>query len=286
MIRATRVGLGSQEEPASFPARPPAQHQGLGDAPDSNCAVRSRRLAQCHAPHSAQAPGPSVCEGPGGHLGPGRDPPARAKGAVFSFPSFSCTAPPNRTSAQRPVWHPELPRCQPGPARPLPAPYRPHPVPSPWLRVPPGETRQPAPACWVPASRSPALGASGPACRPHTHLLSLYSSVSSRGDLEAGVTPLHDSPTTRPATSGRMGCLQTSTHPAAAPLPLCASVGLRMPPEVLMALPSPGTAQESSSAPKGPCRSSRRAHSRLWNEDARGGVAYRQRAFLSPDFGG
>lgn len=168
MIRATRVGLGSQEEPASFPARPPAQHRGLGDAPDSNCAVRSRRLAQCHAPRSAQAPGPSVCEGPGGHLGPGRDPPARAKGAVFSLPSFSCTAPPNLASAQRPVWHPELPRCQPIPARPLPAPYRPHPVPSPRLRVPPGETRPACPCLLGPSQPLPGPGGQRPSLpSPH-----------------------------------------------------------------------------------------------------------------------
>lgn len=274
-------------QPASFPARPPAQHQGLGDTPDSNCAVRSRRLAQCHEPRSAQDPGPSVWEGPGGHLGLGRDPPRQGQGSrVFiPFVQLHSISKPNERPAPRIALGAAPVPAHPGPApsctlQATPHPFSVAPCPS-WgdqasLPLPAGS--QPAtPRPWGPAAQPAVPTPTSSPCILQSH---------HGGDLEVGVTPLHDSPITQPATSGRVGCLQTSTRPAAAPLPLCASVGLRMPPEVLMALPSPGTAQESSSAPKGPCRSIRRAHSRLWNEDARGGVAYRQQAFLSPNFGG
>lgn len=259
MIRA-RVDLGSQEEPPQLCCQPVSlscQTSCPAPRPGGHPRLRLRCEEQTPGPMShvslPRTRGPVCGKGQEVIWVQAETTPPRVKGVMFSFLSFGCRAPPNRMSTQRPVWHSELPRCQSSPAQPLPAPNRPYPSLLHDSVSLLGRLGQPAPACWVPANCSLALGASSPACRPHTHLLSLCSSVSSRGDLEAGVTPPHDSPTTQPATSGCVGCLQTSACPAAAPRPLCASVGLRTPPKVLMALPSPGTAQASSSAPKGPC---------------------------------
>lgn len=175
-------------QPASFPARPPAQHQGLGDTPDSNCAVRSRRLAQCHEPRSAQDPGPSVIWRSSGPRQ--RPPPPGSREPCF----HSLCSVAQHLQTERAPSTPYSTRSCPGAS-----PSRPGPFLHPTGHTPSllrgsvsllGRPGQPAPACWVPASHSPALGASGPACRPHTHLLSLYSSVSSRGRPGGGCHPV------------------------------------------------------------------------------------------------
>ena len=163
MIRA-RVDLGSQEEPHScavspspFPARPPAQHRGLEDTPDSDCAVRSRRLAQCHM---------CLCPGPGDQCvgrarrssGSRQKPPPQGQGShVFiSFVWLQSTSKPNEHSAPRMALG-----AAPVPVQPSPAPscaQQAISLPSPRLRVPPGETRPACPRLLGPSQLLPGPG--------------------------------------------------------------------------------------------------------------------------------
>ena len=198
MIRATRVGLGSQEEhgTAVLSARLlPCQTS----CPAPRAGGHPRLKLRCEE----QAPGPMsrapLCPGPGAQCvgrarrssGPRQRPPPPGSREPC-FHSLCSVA--QHLQTERAPSTPYSTRSCPGAS-----PSRPGPFLHPTGHTPSllrgsvsllGRPGQPAPACWVPASHSPALGASGPACRPHTHLLSLYSSVSSRGRPGGGCHPV------------------------------------------------------------------------------------------------
>lgn len=148
------------------------------------------------------------------------------------------------------------PGASPARPSPLPASYRPSPRPCSMAPCPSwgNQASLPPPAGSQPAAPRPW----GPAAQP-----AIPTPASSPCVLQS-----HHGETWRQASPHRMTLPPPSLPPADVwvdsrlplaqwpPLSFCASGGLRMPPEVLTALPSPGAAQASPTAPEGPCTAS------------------------------